>query len=62
MCFNVALSSTSPYGDSRRIFAQGNQKQLWHLVSEVWKHCAPTPERIDEEISCWPAVNKKSSL
>jgi hypothetical protein len=34
----------------------------WHLVSEVWKHCAPTPERIDEEISCWPAVNKKSSL
>jgi len=28
-------------------------------VSEVGKHCAPTAERIDEEISCWPAVNKK---
>jgi hypothetical protein len=50
MCFNVALSSTSPYGDSRRIFAQGNQNQLWCLVVESWDHCAPTPGRITEEI------------
>jgi hypothetical protein len=54
-----SLSAVYPYGDPRRIFAQGNQEQLWHLVSEVWKYCAPTPERIDKEISRRPAVKKK---
>jgi hypothetical protein len=56
--FNLSLSAVYLCSDPRRIFAQGNQEQLWHLVSEVWKRCVPTPERIDEEISCWPAVNK----
>jgi hypothetical protein len=60
--FNLSLSAVYLYGDPRRIFAQGNQEQLLHLVSEVMKHCAPTPERIDEGISCWLTAKKKSSL
>ena len=56
--FNLSLSTVYQYGDLRWIFAQGNQEQLRHLVSEVLKHCGPTLERIDEGISCWPAVNK----
>jgi hypothetical protein len=31
----LSLSAVYPYGDPRRIFAQGNQQQLWHLVSQV---------------------------
>jgi hypothetical protein len=56
--FSLFLSAVYPYGDPRRIFAQGNQEKLWHLVSEVWRHCAPTPKRIGEDISCWPAIHK----
>jgi hypothetical protein len=61
MCFNVALSSTSPYGDSRRIFAQGSQQQLLNLMVECLDHCAPTPHRIKEGILAWPTAIQKNS-
>ena len=35
MAFNHALATSYPLGDPRRIFGQGNQKQLWHLMTEI---------------------------
>jgi hypothetical protein len=56
MNFNHALATAYPFGDPRRIFGQGSQPQLWHLMMECWDHCAPTPDRIKEDIFDWPNV------
>ena len=51
-----SLSAVYPHGDPQRTFTQGNQEQLPNLMTGCWKHCTPTPERINEDISGWPAV------
>jgi hypothetical protein len=56
MNFNHALATAYPFGDPRRIFGQGSQPQLWYLMTECWDHCAPTPDRIKEDIFDWPNV------
>ena len=43
MAFNQSLACVYPYGDKRRIFGQGTPKEVWYLMSECWKHCAPWP-------------------
>jgi len=57
--YHLSLSAVYPYGDPRRIFAQGNQEQLSYLMTECWNHCPPTPERINEDTAGWPAVTAK---
>ena len=59
MAFNMSLSSVYPYGDARRIFLQGTPKEVWHLMSETWEHCAPSIESILEDFEGWPRVAKK---
>ena len=60
MNYSLYLSAVYPYyGDSRRIFAQGNQEQLPYLMAGCLKNRAPTPERTSEDISGRPAVAKK---
>ena len=59
MAFNHSLACVYPYGDKRRIFGQGTPKEVWYLMSECWKHCAPRPEQIKEDILGWERVNLK---
>ena len=59
MAFNHSLACVYPYGDKRRIFGKGTPKEVWYLMSECWKHCAPRPEQIKEDILGWERVNLK---
>jgi hypothetical protein len=59
MSLNLSLASAFPYGDPRRIFSQGTPTEVFKLMKETWEHCAPTPERIEEDILNWPRICDK---
>ena len=61
MAFNASLSSVYPFAicDPRRIFSQGTPNEVWHLMSETWKHCAPSTESLLEDFNGWPRVAEK---
>jgi hypothetical protein len=58
MNHNSSLASVYKFGDPRRIFGQGTSKQVMYLMAECWEHCAPSPDRIKEDILRWPKVCK----
>ena len=59
MSLNLSLASVFPFGDPRRIFSQGTLKEVFKLMKETWEHCAPTRERMEEDMLNWSRVCDK---
>ena len=59
MSLNLSLASVFPFGDPRRIFSQGTPKEVFKLMKETWEHCAPTRERMEEDMLNWSRVCDK---
>ena len=59
MSLNLSLASVFPFGDPHRIFSQGTPKEVFKLMKDTWEHCAPTRERMEEDMLNWSRVCDK---
>ena len=56
--YNIAIASYLP-NDHPYKFSLNTPKEVFRTMREIWVHCAPTPERICEDINGFDHVLDK---